>query len=84
MSAATTSAPPAGPDGRNRIRLVYNALWDEQVRTYEIFLQPDGTAGLSIGVLADQGAVTNVSTSSSASSGDVTDPWRMRQAASAC
>ena len=44
------------PGGRNRIRLVYNALWEEQVRTYEIFLQPDGTAGLHIGVLTDQGA----------------------------
>ena len=30
-------------------------LWEEQVRTYELFLQPDGTAGLNIGVLADQG-----------------------------
>ena len=45
------------PGGRNRLRLIYNALWEEQVRTYEIFLQPDGTAGLNIGVLADQGNV---------------------------
>ena len=48
------------PGGRNRVRLIYNALWEEQVRTYEIFLQPDGTAGLNIGVLADQGAVANL------------------------
>ena len=33
---------------------------DEQVRTYEIFLQPDGTAGMTIGVLADQGNVANL------------------------
>ena len=50
-----------GKDGRNRLRLVYNAIYDEQVRTYEVFLQPDGTAGLSIGVLADQGNVANLS-----------------------
>ena len=29
------------PGGRNRLRLIYNALYEEQVRTYEIFLQPD-------------------------------------------
>src|SRR5713226_5686745 len=46
------------PGGRNRIRLVYNALWEEQVRIYELFLQPDGTAGLSTRVLANQGIVT--------------------------
>jgi hypothetical protein len=44
------------PGARNRLRLVYNALWEEQVRTYELFLQPDGIAGLNIGVLVDQGA----------------------------
>ena len=33
------------PGGRNRLRLIYNALWEEQVRAYDIFLQPDGTAG---------------------------------------
>src|SRR5262245_13125246 len=41
-----------GKDGRNHLRLVYNAIYDEQVRTYEIFLQPDGTAGMTVGVLA--------------------------------
>ena len=49
-----------GKDGRNRMRLIYNAIYSEQVRTYEIFLQPDGTAGLGIGVLADQGVVSNL------------------------
>src|SRR5437762_456402 len=49
-----------GKDGRDRLRLVYNAIYDEQVRTYEIFLQPDGTAGMTTGVLADQGNVTNL------------------------
>jgi hypothetical protein len=68
------------PGGRNRIRLVYNALWEEQVRTYEIFLQPDGSAGLYIGVLTDQGAATNVSSIFISEFGDITGPWRMRKA----
>ena len=49
-----------GKDGRNRMRLIYNAIYSEQVRTYELFLQPDGTTGLGIGVLADQGVVSNL------------------------
>jgi hypothetical protein len=65
-----------GRDGRNRLRIVYNAIYDEQVRAYEVFLQPDGTAGLDIGVLADQGVVTNMRISDA---GDVLGPWRMRR-----
>ena len=65
-----------GRDGRNRLRLIYNAIYDEQVRTYEIFLQPDGTAGMTVGVLADQGNVTNLSIRDG---GDVLGPWRMRR-----
>jgi hypothetical protein len=63
------------PGGRSRIRLVYNALWEEQVRTYEIFLQPDGTAGMEIGVLADQGDVSNILAGGGI---DVLNPWRMK------
>ena len=37
------------PDGRSRLRLIYNGVWEEQVRAYEIFLQPDGTAGSAAG-----------------------------------
>lgn len=62
--------------GRNRLRLVYNALWEEQVRTYEIFLQPDGTAGLTIGVLDGRGAVTNDPNFQPA---DLLAPWSMRR-----
>jgi hypothetical protein len=64
-----------GRDGRNRLRLIYNARYSEQVRTYEIFLQPDGTAGMSIGVLADQGVVSNLLLRDG---GDVLKPWSMR------
>ena len=64
------------PGSRNRVRLVYNALWEEQVRTYEVFLQPDGTAGLQTDVLADQGNVSNILAESAA---DVLSPWRMKR-----
>jgi hypothetical protein len=67
------------PGSRNRLRLVYNALWEEQVRTYEIFLQPDGTAGLNVGVLVDQGPATDVSSITIGAVGDLTRPWRMRR-----
>ena len=46
------------------------------MRTYDIFLQPDGTAGVNIGVLADQGNVANLSINNA---GDVLGPWSMRQ-----
>jgi hypothetical protein len=68
------------PGGRNRVRLIYNAIWEEQVRAYEIFLQPDGTAGLDIGVLNDQGHGGNLTSLSLGSDGsNVTAPWRMRK-----
>jgi len=67
------------PGGRNRLRLVYNALWEEQVRSYEIFLQPDGSAGLTIGVLAEQGRGADVSNLLIGNARDVTDPWRMKR-----
>jgi hypothetical protein len=67
------------PGGRNRMRLVYNALWEEQVRTYEMFLQPDGTAGLNMGVLVGQGLATDVSSIAIGQLSDVTNPWRMRR-----
>ena len=65
-----------GKDGRNRMRLVYNAIYSEQVRTYELFLQPDGTTGLGIGVLADQGVVSNLLMNNG---GDVLKPWSMKR-----
>ena len=74
--AADDIRSTCGRDGRNRLRLIYNAIYDEQVRTYEIYLQPDGTAGLTAGVLADQGNVSNLSIGEG---GDVFNPWRMRR-----
>lgn len=65
-----------GKDGRSRLRLIYNAIYSEQVRTYEIFLQPDGTAGMNIGVLADQGVVSNLLVGNG---GDVLKPWSMKR-----
>lgn len=65
-----------GRDGRNRMRLIYNAIYSEQVRTYELFLQPDGTAGMSIGVLADQGVVSNLLIFNG---GDALKPWSMKR-----
>lgn len=64
-----------GKDGRSRMRLIYNAVYSEQVRTYELFLQPDGTTGMSIGVLADQGVVSNLLLFNG---GDVLKPWSMK------
>jgi hypothetical protein len=64
------------PEGRNRLRLIYNALYEEQVRTYEIFLQPDGVAGMGIGVLADQGNVSSLTIGNAA---DVLGPWSMKR-----
>lgn len=65
------------PGARSRIRLIYNALWDEQVRTYEVFLQPDGTAGMTTRVLADQGVATSILIGEAS---DATSPWRTRKA----
>jgi hypothetical protein len=64
------------PGTRSHIRLIYNALWTEQVRAYDLFPQPDGTAGLDVGVLADQG---NVATLSIGNGLDITNPWRMKK-----
>jgi len=68
------------PGGRSRLRLIYNALWEEQVRTYEVFLQPDGTAGLDMGVLTGQGTVTTGITNMLLSQpSDILGPWSMKR-----
>ncbi len=59
--------------------MIYNALWEEQVRAYEIYLQPDGVAGMNIGVLVDQGyatpGITNMLISTPK---DIFAPWAMK------
>lgn len=67
------------PGGRNHLRLVYNAIWREQVRTYEIFLQPDGTAGMSIGVLQGQGSGADLSNLLVSKGSEILNPWGMRK-----
>ncbi len=69
----------AKPGSRNRLRLVYNGLWEDQVRAYEIFLQPDGTAGMTVGVLQGQGTGADLSQLFVRNGDDVTNPWRMRK-----
>lgn len=64
------------PGTRTHIRLIYNALWEEQVRSYDLFPQPDGTAGLNVGVLADQGNVAALSIDNGL---DIISPWRMKK-----
>lgn len=67
------------PGGRSHLRLIYNALWEEQVRAYDIFLQPDGTAGMNIGVLEGQGNVTTGITNMLISNpSDIFAPWSMK------
>jgi len=77
--AANEIRAACAPGGRNRLRLIYNALWEEQVRAYEIFLQPDGTAGMNIGVLEGQGNVTTGITNMLISNPkDIFAPWSMK------
>jgi hypothetical protein len=64
-----------GQDGQNRIRAVYNALWEEQVRTYDISLARDGTAAMTVRVISGQGAVSTIEISDA---GDLTGPWNAK------
>lgn len=60
---------------RNHIRAVYNGLWEEQVRAYDIALHPDGTAALTSRVIADQGIVSSVELRAA---GDLASPWNAK------
>lgn len=62
--------------GHDHIRLVYNAIYREQVRAYDIQTRPDGTAKLTVRVLGP--AVLN-SVEFTEPSG-VLNPWRGRRA----
>lgn len=63
--------------GLNHIRLVYNALWNEQVRTYDVAIQGDGGANLVVRVLADIGDVSSVEVRDI---GGLLNPWRGKRA----
>lgn len=56
-----------GPD---RYRIVYNGIWDEQVRTYDITVDPDG-AGAAVVI-----QVSGSADMSEISLGDPLAPWR--------
>ena len=62
--------------GRNHIRAVYNGLWEEQVRAYDLELQPDGTARFTSRVIANQGDVSGVEIYNL---GDITSPWNAKR-----
>ncbi len=68
------------PGGRDHLRLIYNGIWEEQVRAYEIFLQPDGTAGLTVSVLQGQGSGADLSRYFISNGDDALAPWRPRKA----
>ena len=61
--------------GRNHIRAVYNGLWEEQVRAYDIALQPDGTAALTSRVIVHQAIVSSIELHNL---GDLTSPWNAK------
>lgn len=65
------------PGAADRMRLVYNALWREQVRTYDIVVRPDGSAHLSTRVFVDIGNVGEIFVSDPA---DLLGPWKAKRA----
>jgi len=63
--------------GLNHIRLVYNAIWDQQVRAYDMALQGASGATLVTRVLADIG---NLSYIEVRDWNGLLDPWRGKRA----
>lgn len=62
-----------GPD---HIRLVYNAVWGEQVRTYDLTPAPGGGMSMTARVMVDQGNLASVDVRDL---NGLLDPWRMRR-----
>ena len=62
--------------GLNHIRLVYNAIWNQQVRAYDVALSGNG-ASMVARVLADIGDVSRVEVRDW---GGLLDPWRGKRA----
>lgn len=63
--------------GLNHIRLVYNAIWNTQVRTYDVALQGGNGASLVTRVLVDIGDVSSVEVSDI---NGLLNPWRGKRA----
>lgn len=63
--------------GLNHIRLVYNAIWDQQVRAYDMALQGANGATLVTRVLADIGNLSYVEVRDW---NGLLDPWRGKRA----
>lgn len=64
--------------GLNHIRLVYNAIWDQQVRAYDVALDGSGATAVAR-VLANLGDVSQVEVRDW---GGLLDPWRGKRAES--
>ncbi len=65
--------------GPNHIRLVYNAIWNQQVRAYDLAPQGAGGATLTSRVLTDLGDLSSVEVRDW---GGFLDPWRGKRAES--
>jgi hypothetical protein len=63
--------------GINHIRLVYNAIWNEQVRAYDVSLQGANGANLVTRVLVNLGDVSYIELRDV---GGLLDPWRGKRA----
>jgi len=63
--------------GLNHIRLVYNAIWNEQVRAYDVALQGESGANLVARVLVNLGDLSYIEVRDW---GGLLDPWRGKRA----
>jgi hypothetical protein len=62
-----------GQGGPDHYRLVYNAIYREQVRAYDVVAQPNGGAVLTTRVFGQAGVVNNIIINDVV---DVLGPWR--------
>ncbi len=62
-----------GTGGPDHYRLVYNAIYREQVRTYDLVAQPGGGAALTTRVFGEAGIVNNIVINDVF---DILGPWR--------
>ncbi len=62
-----------GKGGPDHYRLVYNAIYREQVRAYDLVAQPGGGAALTTRVFGEAGVINNIVINDVV---DVLGPWR--------